>query len=166
VTKKKEVSYSAGALAQLVGVSTDSLRYYEAKGVIKRPPRQANGYRLYPPETLARVQLVRRALALDFTLDELAEILRVRDGGGAPCRQVRKIAAAKLESIEERLRELVALRDELRATLKDWDARLAKRPARQRSRLLETPNSPRASRPLSRPQFKTTAAMPNKRKNE
>ena len=158
---------SAGELARRSSVSTDTLRYYEAKGVIPRPPRQANGYRLYPPETLERVQLVRHALAIDFTLDQLAEILRVRDRGGAPCRKVREIAAAKLESVESRLRELVALRDELRATLNDWDVRLAKTPGGRRSRLLETLNSnvtPR--RPASGRQFTTTAVVTNKRKNQ
>ena len=158
-------SLSAGELARRAGVSTDTLRHYEAKGVIKRPPRQANGYRVYPPETLPRVELVRRSLAIGFTLDELAELLRVRDAGGAPCRKVRDLAASKLQSVEERLNELIALRDELRATLKDWDARLAKTPVHRRSRLLENLNLSPAVRPKGHRHF-TTTAKTNKRKNK
>ena len=74
---------NSGELAKAAGVSTDTLRHYERKGVLARPKRGSNGYRQYPADALDRVCLVRRALAVDFTLDELAGILRVRDGGGA-----------------------------------------------------------------------------------
>src|ERR1700754_1035172 len=52
----------AGELARAAGVSTDTLRHYERKGVLQKPRRSANGYREYPPDALARVLLVRRAL--------------------------------------------------------------------------------------------------------
>jgi MerR family copper efflux transcriptional regulator len=163
---KAKNSLGAGELARLAGVSTDTLRHYEAKGVIKRPPRQANGYRSYPPETLERVQLIQRSLTIGFTLDELAAFLQVRERGGAPCRQVRELAASKLEALDERLRELAALRDELRATLKDWDVRLAKTPADQRSRLLETLELPASRRPRRGANFSTTANPKKKQTNK
>ena len=93
---------SAGELARRAGVSPDTVRHYERKGVIAPPPRGANGYRRYPAETLARVQLIRRALALGFTLDDLAGVLRTRDRGGIPCGRVRALAATKLEDVEAR----------------------------------------------------------------
>jgi DNA-binding transcriptional MerR regulator len=130
--------WRASELAQAAGISTDTLRHYERKGVLTAPRRSANGYREYPAEALARVRLVRRALAIGFTLDELARIFKARDRGGAPCREVRALAAAKLSGVEAQLRELVALRDELRATLQDWDARLANTAASERAGLLET----------------------------
>jgi DNA-binding transcriptional MerR regulator len=116
---------SSGELAELAGVSRDTLRHYERKGVLPRPLRGQNAYRQYPPEALQRVQLVRRALAVGFTLDELAQVLKVRDAGGAPCAEVRKLAAQKLVNVQDQLRELTELRDELQKTLKDWDTRLA-----------------------------------------
>lgn len=134
---KKVAVLSAGELAKAAGVSTDTLRHYERKGVLPRPRRAANGYRQYPPEALDRVRLVRRALAVGFTLDELARVLSVRDRGGAPCRQVREFAAAKLADIEERLARMIELRDELRSTLKEWDGRLAETPDGRRAGLLE-----------------------------
>jgi DNA-binding transcriptional MerR regulator len=109
----------SGELARLAGVSTDTLRHYERKGVLAAPRRSANGYREYPAEALERVRLVRRALAVGFKLDELARILKERERGRAPCRQVREMAAAKLAEIETRLKELTVMRRELKATLEE-----------------------------------------------
>jgi DNA-binding transcriptional MerR regulator len=135
--------YRSGELAELAGVSTDTLRHYEQKGVLARPLRKANDYRQYPASALQRVRLVRRALAVGFTLDELAAVLNVRDRGGAPCTEVRMLAAAKLSDIETRLREMSELRKELRAVLKDWDTRLEHRTPGQPAHLLESLNASR-----------------------
>jgi DNA-binding transcriptional MerR regulator len=83
------------------------------------------------------VRLVRRALAVGFTLHELARILRVRDRGGAPCRQVRSLAEEKLQQVEGQISDLAKLRDHLRALLADWDRRLASTPDGMRAGLLE-----------------------------
>ncbi len=128
----------AGELAKAAGVSTDTLRHYERKGVLPRPRRGANGYRQYPREALERVLLVRRALADGFTLDELARVLSARDGGAAPCREVRALAASKRSEVEERLAQLIALRGELRAVMEEWDERLARTPDGGRAGLLES----------------------------
>jgi DNA-binding transcriptional MerR regulator len=127
----------AGELAKETGVSTDTLRHYERKGVLGRPRRGNNGYRLYPSDALERVQLVRRALSVGFTLDELARILGERDKGGSPCREVHKLAIDKLDRVEEQLAALTALRDDLRQTLADWDKRLSRAASGSQSRLLE-----------------------------
>lgn len=127
----------AGELARLAGVSTDTLRHYERKGVLPRPHRMSNGYRKYPPNSVDRVRLIRRALAVGFTLDELARFLTARDRGQAPCQEVRAQAAVKLNELENRLSEMLALRDELAATLKDWDRRLAGKDEGQQAGLLE-----------------------------
>jgi DNA-binding transcriptional MerR regulator len=129
--------FRSGELARLAGVSTDTLRHYERKGVLPIARRLSNGYRKYPPDSLHRVRLVRRALAVGFTLDELARFMKARDRGQAPCREVRALAALKLSELEGRLSEMQALRDELRATLKDWDKRLAGKSDGQRAGLLE-----------------------------
>jgi DNA-binding transcriptional MerR regulator len=131
-------SLSSGELAELTKVSRDTLRHYERKGVLPRPLRGHNGYRQYPSEALQRVQLVRRALSVGFTLDELARVLKVRDAGGAPCEEVRRLAAQKLLNVQHQLRELTKLRDDLQETLRDWDARLAHRAKGKRANLLES----------------------------
>ena len=129
---------SSGELADLAGVSRDTLRHYERKGVLPRPLRLHNGYRQYPSEALQRVQLVRRALSVGFTLDELARVLKVRDAGGAPCEEVRRMAAQKLVAVQDQLRELTELRDDLQKTLRDWDARLTRRASGKQANLLES----------------------------
>lgn len=78
------------------------------------------------------------ALAIGFSLDELARIFSVRDRGGAPCHQVRALAGTKLTEVEAQLGELTALRDELRRLLKNWDTLLAKTPPPERAGLLES----------------------------
>jgi len=134
----KQSYLRSGELARLAGVSTDTLRHYERKGLLVRPRRSANGYREYPAGALDRVRLVRNALGIGFTLKELARILGVRDQGGAPCHQVRALAGTKLTDVETQLRELTTLRDELRTLLRNWDALLAKNPPPERAGLLES----------------------------
>ena len=149
--KTVSASLSSGKLAELTGVSRDTLRHYERKGVLPRPLRGHNGYRQYPPEALQRVQLVRRALSVGFTLDELARVLNVRDAGGAPCEEVRRLAAQKLLNVHDQLRELTELRDDLQKTLQDWDARLARRANGKRANLLESlPVDPNPVKPSHR----------------
>src|ERR1039458_2633941 len=80
----------SGELASRAGVSTDTLRYYEQKGVLSPPPRSSNGYRCYPAESLGRVQMVRSALRIGFSTDELSHVLRVRQSGGGPPRPGRE----------------------------------------------------------------------------
>lgn len=134
----KKAFLHSSELAQLAGVSTDTLRHYEDKGLFPSPLRSANGYRQYPPETLTRVRLVQRALAMGFTLDELALILAERDKGKAPCRRVRALAESKLLDLKRRLAELEALRSDLESILQDWDTRLAETEPGKKANLLET----------------------------
>lgn len=84
-----------------------------------------------------RVRLVRRAVALGFTLDELAGIVKERDRGGAPCSAVRALAAEKLVLLEGRVAELREACDRLRGVLTRWDALLARTPKGGRAALLD-----------------------------
>jgi DNA-binding transcriptional MerR regulator len=127
----------AGELARLAGVSPDTVRFYERRRLLSAAPRSASGYRIFPQETLARVQLIRGALSIGFTVSELAAIFGERDRGGAPCRRVRELAAKKLVALEARLRDLHAWRQELRRTLAEWDRLLVKTPRGKQARLLD-----------------------------
>ncbi len=71
-------------LAASAGVSTDTLRHYEKSGVLPKPARTRAGYRRYPAVAVTRVALVRRALAIGFSIKELTRVFRERDQGGAP----------------------------------------------------------------------------------
>ncbi len=128
--------WRAGELALAAGVSTDTLRHYERMGVLPRPPRSSNGYRSYTASAFERVMMVRRALAVGFTLGELAAILNEFDRGGAPCAKVRDLAAEKLADVDEQLKALKVVREQLKGIVGDWDARLAATPAGERATLL------------------------------
>ena len=121
----------------MLGISADTLRLYERKGLLPRPPRSANGYRCYPPEVVDRIRLIRAALSIGFTLDELANILVMRDGEGVPCKHVRKLAGHKLDSLDRYIGQLLELREQLKRVLKQWDGALKKTPRGKRAGLLE-----------------------------
>jgi MerR family transcriptional regulator, mercuric resistance operon regulatory protein len=128
----------SSALARAAGVSTDTLRYYERRGLLARPPRNASGYRCYPPEALHRVVVIQRALDAGFTLAELTRVLRQRDAGGVPCREVLAIASARLRDLDERIAGLIDLRDRLSTVVSSWRRTLDRTPAGVRARLLDT----------------------------
>ena len=144
----------SGELARRANVSADTLRHYERKGLLAPPHRAANGYREYPEAALPRVRLIQRALDMGFSLDDLARVLRQRDAGGAPCAQVRAVAAARLAQLEERISSLQALRTELAGLLSEWDRRLATLPPGKRAGLLDalgaTPPAASAGRGIVR----------------
>ena len=121
--------------------------------MLPRPRRSRNGYREYPDEALERVRTIRQALAVGFTLDELAAVFKVRDRGGGPCLEVRNLAAEKLTELEVQMREMKALRTQLRDSLRDWDLRLSKTPSGERAELLKTLPARNAGRtpPTGRP---------------
>lgn len=126
----------SGELARICGVSPDTIRHYERVGVLPPAVRGENGYRRFPRESVARVQLVRRALAIGFSLAEIARILRQRDGGAPPCRNVRALAGEKLDDLDRRIAEMTAMREELAKMLVEWDERLARTPEGDAARLL------------------------------
>ncbi len=128
---------TSGRLAARAGVSADTVRHYERQGLLPPAPRSAKGYRLYPAGSLERVQLIRRALAIGFTVRELAEVLHERDSGRAPCRRVRELAAAKLAQLQRQQRELASVCAALRRVLKHWDRCLTATPAGRPARLLD-----------------------------
>jgi len=127
-----------GELARLSRVSADTVRFYERRNLLLPAARTSAGYRMFSPDSVARMRLIRAGLSIGFSVTELADIFRERSSGGAPCRRVRKLAAAKLAVLEKRLRELQSWRRQLRSTLITWDRILAKTPRGKQARLLET----------------------------
>jgi len=102
-----------GKLASAAGVGIDTVRFYERAGLLNKPHRTAAGYRLYAGSDVARLRFIRRAKALGFSLEEIAELLRLNDGGGRRG-AVRALAGRRLAEIEQKLTELSRMRDTLR----------------------------------------------------
>lgn len=102
-----------GRLAREAGVKTATVRYYERRGLIPKPPRAASGYRLYPPEAARRIRFVRHARQLGFTLGEISDLLALRVAPGTSCLEIKRRAQRKAADIEGRLRSLERMRDVL-----------------------------------------------------
>src|SRR5690606_19154066 len=100
-------------LAERTGLSDSAIRYYESIGLLPPAERRANGYRDYDEDDIARLRLVAGARALDFSLDDIAEILALRDRREAPCRVVLSLLQEKEQEITRRIAELQRLKVEL-----------------------------------------------------
>ena len=105
--------FRIGVLSQKTGVPRKTIRYYEAIGLLPQPRRTENGYRVYDKADVERLLFVRRARRLDFSLSAIAEILAFRERGEPPCHYVLDLMQTQITLIEERIRELQQLRDEL-----------------------------------------------------
>jgi DNA-binding transcriptional MerR regulator len=125
-------------VAEAAGVSADTIRHYERQGLIPRAARTRAGYRRYPPETVTRVAIVRRALSIGFSLRDLAAVFRERDRGAAPCRRVRNTVAQRLARVDEEIQTLVKLKTALGSLLEEWDARLCATPDNEQAHLLQS----------------------------
>ncbi|MGE3509656.1 MAG: MerR family DNA-binding transcriptional regulator [Vicinamibacterales bacterium] len=132
-----EVFLRIGELAKRAGVSADSVRHYERLGLLPSADRTHGGYRLFPPAAVDRVQLIRSAVRVGFSLRQLAAFLGERQAGGAPCRKVRDAAQRILAGVDAQIAELKATKDALTAMVRDWDELLARTPPNQPARLLD-----------------------------
>ena len=101
-------------LATQTHVPTKTIRYYESIGLMPRPKRATNNYRHYTQVDVERLRFIANARALDFSLDDIAEILTARDKGIAPCQRVLDTLTHHLTQIDQRIADLVTLRESLR----------------------------------------------------
>ena len=95
-----------GQLAERAGVNVGTIRYYERRGLLPEPPRSESGYRLYSQDIVARIQFIRRAKELGFSLREIGELLSLRVDPETTCGDVKGRAEAKIADIEEKIRAL------------------------------------------------------------
>lgn len=110
-----------GEVARESGIGIEALRFYERSGLLERPARSVSGYRMYRREILERLEFIKRAQVLGFTLHEIKELIRHKRAGMSPCDEVREIVRQRLAELDERMKEMQLYREELAATLADWD---------------------------------------------
>lgn len=103
-----------GQLANEIGVATETLRYYERRGLVTPSARSDSGYRLYGDEARERLRFIRRAQALGFSLEEVAELLAMSDSPEADAGSVKALTEDRIADIEARIRDLMHLRDGLK----------------------------------------------------
>jgi len=113
----RRIQYKIGELAREAGIGVETIRFYEREGLLPEPPRRRavhhRGYRIYGDEALRRLKFIRRAKELGFTLAEIRSLLDLRFSDQTGCLEVRVQAARHLNDVEERLRDLVRIRDAL-----------------------------------------------------
>jgi DNA-binding transcriptional MerR regulator len=110
-----------GQVAKRAGVSVDTVRFYERRGVLPAPERLSSGYRTYTPATVERIRLARRLQALALTLDEVVDALHATDRGDATCASERWRLEAVLERIDAKSAELRAVRREVTKVMRACD---------------------------------------------
>ena len=108
-------------MSRQTGVGIEALRFYEKRGLLGNPSRTSNGYRLYGPEILERLDFIKRAQVLGFTLSELARIIADKQAGQSPCAEVRAIVRRRLQELDERMKEMRRYRRELSEALEEWE---------------------------------------------
>jgi DNA-binding transcriptional MerR regulator len=110
-----------GEVARRSGVGVEALRFYEKSGLLDARARSESGYRLYDESALERLDFIRRAQTLGFTLSEIKQVIADSRAGQSPCAEVREVVRRRLAELDERMREMRRYRDQLAETLAAWD---------------------------------------------
>lgn len=104
-------------LARKTGCNLETIRYYEKVELLPAPPRSSNGYRVYSPELVQRLQFILRARDLGFTMEEVRSLLSLADKGEQTCALVMQKTRIHLEDVRRRIAELQRIEAILAATL-------------------------------------------------
>lgn len=111
---KKTTPLTIGQLAKKADVHVETIRYYQRQGLISTPAKPGTGYRVYPVSTLERLQFIRRAKTLGFTLTEIKSLLVLND---QDCEQVQVLAQEKLLLTQKKITDLQAIQTALETLL-------------------------------------------------
>lgn len=112
-----------GQVAKASGVGIETIRFYEREGLIDNPPRRASGYRQYPENVVDRLQFIRHAKELGFTLKEIHGLLSLRVDPDATCAEVKERADAKIADVTERIRSLQRIKRTLIKIVQSCDGK-------------------------------------------
>lgn len=98
-----------GEVAARAGVTIDTVRYYERRRLLARALRTNGGFRLFAPETIERIQFIKQAKEMGFSLDEIKDLL-ANGGGRAECKRVHDLLQSKLSELDERMSRMKSFR--------------------------------------------------------
>ena len=111
----KTKHYKIGQLASLTGLTVDTVRFYENKGLVQASQRSDAGYRLFSADDLARLQFIKRAKTVGFTLDEISELQELRlHPDDHTCEEVKQVTARKVRELDDKIAELEKIRMSLK----------------------------------------------------
>jgi MerR family mercuric resistance operon transcriptional regulator len=107
-------SLTIGRLAKQAGVNLETVRFYERRGLLPKPPRSASGYRLFPSDAAQRLRFIRRAKELGFSLKEIRELLSLRVSRTTTSRDIRTRTEVKIADIDAKIKSLESIKRTLR----------------------------------------------------
>lgn len=110
-----------GEVAKRSGCPAPTIRYYEQVGLLRKPAREESGYRSYSAKAIEELRFIKKAQALGFSLDEIAEILKLSRSGQKPCDRVLTLSHKHLDAIDQRIHQLQRFRQYLSGELSRWD---------------------------------------------
>ena len=110
-----------GELGHRAGVTADTIRYYEREGLLAPPARTPAGYRDYDETALEDLRFIKKGQTLGLRLADVREVMAITSGGKLPCDHVRATITTRLQEVDEKIRDLQALRSTLMETLAQID---------------------------------------------
>lgn len=113
-----------GKVAAQTGLTVDAIRFYEKQRLLERPPRSEGGFRLFSAQDIQRIQFIRRAQQLGFSLPEIRELMALQRDGAKACSHVRHLLRAKVACVHEKIRELEILGAQLTRSLRECERNL------------------------------------------
>jgi DNA-binding transcriptional MerR regulator len=111
-------------VSEQTGLSVDAIRFYEKQRLLQQPPRTEGGFRLFSADDIQRIQFIRRAQYLGFSLPEIRGLLVLQRDEGEACSHVRDLLRAKVSSVREKIRELGILEEQLAKSLRKCERKL------------------------------------------
>ena len=102
-----------GQVARLAGVGVETIRFYEREGLLTKPKRRPSGYRVFTSDVVGRIQFIKKAKQIGFSLKEIRGLLSLKVDSRATKADVKKHVDAKIDEIDERLRDLKRMRGAL-----------------------------------------------------
>ena len=110
-------------LAKEAGVGVETLRFYEQKGLLEEPQRNASGYRIYDESDVERLTFIRRSQELGFSLNDIAQLLQLTGNIRTPRKNVRDFAEARLSVIRQKIADLQAMERALGSLVTQCDGK-------------------------------------------
>jgi MerR family mercuric resistance operon transcriptional regulator len=141
--RRTAVQWKIGEAAKEAAVSIDTIRFYEKQGLLKRSSRTEGGFRLFGPTEVQSLKFIRKSQQLGFSLNEIRELLILRQDGIPACVHVKEMLEQKLAGVAQRMQELRSLEGNLEDALRSCKRRLRSGRDSQHCAcpVLEQPNS-------------------------
>lgn len=116
----QDTLFKIGEIAQQTGLAVATIRYYESLGLIEPKHRSESNYRYYNTDAIERLQFIKKAQSLQFSLSEIQQILNVRQQGDPVCLMVRDLLDGKIAQLETQIAQMLSLKTELEQYRNRW----------------------------------------------